>query len=177
MSVEMREKFQAVQNILRSLLVPPYVDWSLATKGIPLTNSQVESYLIEKEDRVAKLVFSKWSSYQFSLMNELNPYRLSKKRGMNIISQIKERIVCILRYWGVYSIGIGVHLRDYLFFGNQPYAFRSGRIIPLTKRTVATPAEFSCPCWNILPIFRNIDGLLVIQGSCKYGIISTKEWI
>jgi hypothetical protein len=53
----------------------------------------------------------------------------------------------------VYSIGIGIHLGNYLFFGIQPYAFRSDRIIPLTKTTVATSHEFSCLCWTMLAIF------------------------
>jgi hypothetical protein len=91
--------------------------------------------------------------YQFTLIIELNPYWLSDERGMNTISQNKERIVDILGYLGMYSLSI--HESNYLAFGSQTYAFRSGRMIPipLIERIVAASDRFSCLCWSTLAIF------------------------
>ncbi|PNX77383.1 hypothetical protein L195_g033348 [Trifolium pratense] len=86
-------------------------------------------------------------------MFELNPYWLGDERRMNIISQMKARIVDILGYWGMYSIVAGLHEGNHLAFGSQTYVFRSGRIIPLIKRIVAVPDWFFCLCWTMLAVF------------------------
>lgn len=55
--------------------------------------------------------------YQSCLMNGLNMYLLSDKRGLDFISQNKEGFFSIFGYWGIYLTG--VQLGNYLFFGNH----------------------------------------------------------
>ncbi|KAJ9707191.1 hypothetical protein PVL29_002265 [Vitis rotundifolia] len=55
--------------------------------------------------------------HQSCLMNGLNMYLLSDKRGLDFISQNKEGIFSIFGYWGIYLTG--VQLGNYLFFGNH----------------------------------------------------------
>lgn len=57
------------------------------------------------------------AGYQYLLLQGLNEYMLSDKRGTDIISQNKEGIFSIFGYWSLYLVGI--QLGDYLLFGNH----------------------------------------------------------
>ncbi|GAU48882.1 hypothetical protein TSUD_406610 [Trifolium subterraneum] len=111
---------------------------------------------------------------QFSLMFELNPYWLANERGMNIISQNKEKIVDILGYWGIYSIVVGVHEGNHLAFRNQSYVFRSGRIIPLIKRVVLESVGMAKPLdqGRLVEIFKYLRSSMLLMWICSRTLMS-----
>ncbi|GAU39925.1 hypothetical protein TSUD_05170 [Trifolium subterraneum] len=117
--------------------------------------------------------------YQFSLMFELNPYWLANERGMNIISQNKEKIVDILGYCGIYSIVAGVHEGNHLAFGNQSYKnletlrenwlfLRAENRVVLESVGMAKPLDQG----RLVEIFKNLRSSRLLMWICSRTLMS-----